>query len=152
MGDSAESVKQLTPTTFCSPLSIRATRSAWLRTSRVFSSSTAANAPPRPSTSSSSAVAASMSSAVFASITWLPANRSSYSSRSDSKARICWIRSDHCWSHGRGRPRASFHAGSWMARARASFDSVTPRVSSTIRGTLFSGWASVRPSEFTWTP
>ena len=29
------------------------------------------------------------------------------------------MRSDHCWSHGRGRPRASFHAGSWMARARA---------------------------------
>ena len=77
---------------------------------------------------------------------------SSYSNRSDSKARICWIRSDHCWSHGRGRPRASFQAGSWMARARASLDRVTPRVSRTIRWMLFSGWASVRPSEFTWTP
>ena len=29
---------------------------------------------------------------------------SPYSSRSVSKARICWMRSDHCWSHGRGRP------------------------------------------------
>ena len=29
------------------------------------------------------------------------------------------MRSDHCWSHGRGRPSASFHAGSWTARARA---------------------------------
>ena len=25
---------------------------------------------------------------------------SSYSSRSDSKASTCWMRSDHCWSHG----------------------------------------------------
>ena len=30
------------------------------------------------------------------------------------------MRSDHCWSHGRGSPSASFHAGSWTARARAS--------------------------------
>ena len=30
------------------------------------------------------------------------------------------MRSDHCWSHGRGRPSASFHAGSCTARARAS--------------------------------
>ena len=51
---------------------------------------------------------------------------SPYSSRSDSKARICWMRSDHCWSHGRGRPRASFHAGSCMARARALLERVTP--------------------------
>ena len=29
------------------------------------------------------------------------------------------MRSDHCWSHGRGRPSASFQAGSWIARARA---------------------------------
>ena len=62
------------------------------------------------------------------------------------------MRSDHCWSHGRGRPSASFHAGSWIDRARASFDSVTPSVSSTMRCTLFSGCASVSPSEFTCTP
>ena len=36
---------------------------------------------------------------------------SPYSSRSDSKARTCCMRSDHCWSQGRGSPRASFHAG-----------------------------------------
>ena len=35
------------------------------------------------------------------------------------------MRSDHCWSQGRGRPRASFHAGSWIARARESRASVT---------------------------
>ena len=62
------------------------------------------------------------------------------------------MRSDHCWSHGRGRPSASFHAGSWSDRARAFFDSVTPSASSTMRCTLFSGWASVSPSEFTCTP
>ena len=28
------------------------------------------------------------------------------------------MRSDHCWSHGRGSPSASFQAGSWIARAR----------------------------------
>ena len=42
--------------------------------------------------------------------------------------------------------------GSCTARARASFDSVTPSVSSTMRCTLFSGCASVSPSEFTCTP
>ena len=35
------------------------------------------------------------------------------------------MRSDHCWSHGRGRPSASFQAGSCTARARRFFDSVT---------------------------
>ena len=45
---------------------------------------------------------------------------SSYSSRSVSNASTCCMRSDHCWSHGRGRPSASFHAGSWIERARAS--------------------------------
>ena len=40
------------------------------------------------------------------------------------------MRSDHCWSHGRGRPRASFQAGSWIARARASRPSVTASASS----------------------
>ena len=32
------------------------------------------------------------------------------------------MRSDHCWSHGRGRPSASFQAGNCTARARAFFD------------------------------
>ena len=62
------------------------------------------------------------------------------------------MRSDHCWSHGRGSPSASFHAGSWSARARASRPMVTASASSTIRMMLFSGCASVSPSEFTWTP
>ena len=39
------------------------------------------------------------------------------------------MRSDHCWSHGRGRPSASFQAGSCTARARASFDKVTASIS-----------------------
>ena len=77
---------------------------------------------------------------------------SSYSSRSVSNASTCCIRNDHCWSHGRGRPSASFHAGSWMLRARARFDSVTASISSTMRWTLFSGWASVRPRLLTCTP
>ena len=54
---------------------------------------------------------------------------SSYSSRSLSKASTCCIRSDHCWSQGRGSPSASFQAGSWTARARADFDKVTPSIS-----------------------
>ena len=62
------------------------------------------------------------------------------------------MRSAHCWSHGRGRPSASFQAGSWIARARASRESVTASISSTIRWTLFSGCASVSPSELTCTP
>ena len=62
------------------------------------------------------------------------------------------MRSDHCWSQGRGSPSASFQAGSCMARARARLDRVTPRDSRTMRGTLFSGWASVSPSELTCTP
>ena len=111
-----------------------------------------ATAPPIACTRSISARAPSTSSATFASTTTDPSNRSSYSSRSDSKASTCWIRSDHCWSHGRGRPSASFHAGSCTARARASLDSVTASISSTMRWTLFSGWASVRPRELTCTP
>ena len=43
------------------------------------------------------------------------------------------MRSDHCWSQGRGRPSASFQAGSWSARQRARFESVTPSASSTMR-------------------
>ena len=151
-GESAVSVKQFTPTTWSSPDSIFRTRSAWLWTSRPFIASIISNAPPPSSTHASSASAASASSVVLASITFEPSKMSSYSSRSVSIASTCWIRSDHCWSHGRGRPSASFHAGSWMARARASFDSATPSVSSTIRCTLFSGCSSVSPSEFTCTP
>ena len=49
------------------------------------------------------------------------------------------MRSDHCWSHGRGRPSASFQAGNCTARARAFFDSVTASISSRMRVTLFSG-------------
>ena len=77
---------------------------------------------------------------------------SGYSNRSVSNASTCWIRSAHCWSHGRGSPSASFHAGSCTARARAIRPSVTASASSTIRCTLFSGWDSVSPSEFTCTP
>ena len=68
-GEGAVSVKQFTPTTFCSPSSMRRTRSAWLRTRRCFSSSMASKAPPSASTSSSSVQAASASSAVLASMT-----------------------------------------------------------------------------------
>jgi hypothetical protein len=50
------------------------------------------------------------------------------------------------------QPSASFQAGSWMARARAFLDRLTPSISSTMRCTLFSGCASVRPSELTCTP
>ncbi len=32
------------------------------------------------------------------------------------------MRRDHCWSHGRGNPSASFQAGSCIARARALLD------------------------------
>ena len=49
------------------------------------------------------------------------------------------MRSDHCWSHGRGRPSASFQAGNCTARARAFFDSVTASISIRMRATLFSG-------------
>ena len=81
-----------------------------------------------------------------------PSKMSGYSSRSVSLARTCWIRRLHCWSQGRGRPSASFQAGSWIARARASRPRVTASASSTMRGMLFSGWASVSPSELTCTP
>ena len=49
-----------------------------------------------------------------ASTTFEPSKRSPYSSRSDSYASTCWMRSDHCWSHGVGRPSASFQHGSWI--------------------------------------
>ena len=85
-------------------------------------------------------------------MTFDPSKMSGYSSRSVSYASTCWIRRLHCWSQGRGSPSASFQAGSWIARARALRPRVTASASSTIRCTLFSGWASVRPSELTWTP
>ncbi len=151
-GDAAVSVKRLTPTTTCCPDSMRRVRSAIDRTNRPLSSSTASKAPPRESTSSSSVAASSRSSAVRASTTWLPSKMSSYSSRSDSKASTCCIRNDHCWSHGVGRPSASFQAGSWTLRARARLERVTASISSTMRWTLFSGCASVSPSELTCTP
>ncbi len=81
-----------------------------------------------------------------------PSNRSGYSSRSVSSARICCRRSDHCWSHGRGSESASFQAGSCSARQRASRDRSTPSVSIRMRQALFSGCSSVRPSELTCTP
>ena len=62
------------------------------------------------------------------------------------------MRSDHCWSHGRGKPSASFQAGNCTARARAFFDSVTASISMRMRATLFSGCCSVSPSELTCTP
>ena len=144
----------LTPTTTSWPASMRCRRSECDATSAdfMYPVSTAATAPPIAWTRSISARAPSTISRTLASITGEPSKMSSYSSRSDSKANTCWIRSDHCWSQGRGRPSASFQAGSWTARARAFFDNVTPSISSTIRCTLFSGWASVRPSELTCTP
>ena len=49
------SVKRLTPTTVCSPVSMRRLRSAWEVTRRDFISSIASNTPPRPRMASSSA-------------------------------------------------------------------------------------------------
>ena len=73
------------------------------------------------------------SCSTLASITFDPSKISPYSSMSVSNAPICCRRSDHCWSHGRGRPSASFHAGSCTARARAFFDSVTPSMPNSTR-------------------
>ena len=83
-------------------------------TRRDFRVSTASNAPPSRSTSSSSACAAARSSVVRGSITCDPSKMSSYSSRSVSNASTCCMRSDHCWSHGRGQaerlvPRRELH-------------------------------------------
>ena len=132
-GLSSDSVYEFTPTTTCSPPSIRRVRVAMERTRRPLSSSTELNAPPRDNTSSNSAHAASRSSAVRASMTFDPSKMSSYSRRSDSNASTCCIRNDHCWSHGRGKPRASFHAGNCTLRARAFFESVTASISRTMR-------------------
>ena len=81
-----------------------------------------------------------------------PSKMSGYSRMSVSSAITCWILRLHCWSQGLGSPIASFQAGSWRARALASRARITARASITIRWTLFSGWASVSPSELTWTP
>jgi hypothetical protein len=75
--EGADSVKQFTPTTWDSPVSIRRARSAWLATSRALSSSTASNAPPIDRTSSSSVQAAALSSSVRASMTGEPSRMSS---------------------------------------------------------------------------
>lgn len=146
--------KQLTPTILSSPASIRARRSACEETSSPFRypDSTAAMAPPISWIRSISARQSATRESTLASMTWDPAKMSSYSSRSLSSARTCWMRSDHCWSQGRGRPSASFQAGNCTARARASLERVTASISSTMRWTLFSGCASVSPRELTWTP
>ena len=151
-GDGSVSVNEFTPTTFNSPDSMWRTRSAPACTMRPFIWSIIANDPPPSSTHCSSTAASSHSDATLRSTTTEPSNRSPYSSRSDSYASTCWMRSDHCWSQGVGRPSASFQHGSCTARARASFDSVTPSISSTIRCTLFSGCSSVSPSELTCMP
>ncbi len=151
-GDGSVSVKLLTPTTFVSPDSMRRTRSVLDCTSRPLISSIIPNAPPPSSTHCSSSQAAVHSSSTFASMTFEPSKMSPYSSRSDSYASTCCIRSDHCWSQERGSPSASFQHGSCRARARASRERVTPSISNTMRCTLFSGCASVSPSEFTCTP
>ena len=67
-GDGSVSVKQLTPTTFVSPDSIRRIRSALDCTSRPLISSIISNAPPPSSTHCSSSHAAVESSSTFASI------------------------------------------------------------------------------------
>ena len=95
-GLSADSTYEFTPTTVCSPFSIRRVRAAIERTRRPLSSSTALNAPPSDKTSCSSSHASLHSSFVRPSMTVEPSKMSSYSRRSDSKARTCCIRSDHC--------------------------------------------------------
>ena len=121
-------------------------------TSRSFMYSSACTEPPRSRTRPSSSSAPVARSSVRPSMAFDPSNRSSCSRRSVSYARICWARSDHCWSQALGSPRASFQAGSWTARARASLDIVTASISSRIRYTLFSGCIAVSPSELTCTP
>ena len=88
--------KRLTPTTTCSPDSMRRVRSAIEDTRRPLSSSTDSNAPPRSRISCNSAQAASRNSAVRASTTCEPVKMSSYSSKSVSYASTCCMRNDHC--------------------------------------------------------
>ena len=142
----------LTPITVISPCSIFLMRSAFDSTRRDFIYSIALIAPPMPSIKSNSASALSFNASTLRSTAGFSSKRSSYSNKSVSKAIICCIRRDHCWSHGRGNPKASFHAGNWTARARAFFDNVTASISIRIRYTLFSGCCSVRPRELTCTP
>ncbi len=152
-GETSVSVNRLTPTTTCSPDSMRRVRSARDRTSRPFSSSIASNAP--PSRQHLVQLRRGRGDEVrrlrldhLRAVEDVARTRAGRSRRPST----CCIRNDHCWSHGRGRPRASFHAGSWTDRARARLDSVTASISSTMRWTLFSGCASVRPRLLTWTP
>ena len=83
-GDGSVSVKRFTPTSTCSPDSIRAIRARWDSTSAAFMYGTASTVPPCSATRSSSARAPSTSSATSPSITTEPSNRSGYSSRSVS--------------------------------------------------------------------
>ena len=78
--------KQLTPTTWSWPDSMRARRAACAATSRAlrYPDSTAGTIPPSSATSAISASAPATSSAVLSSTTVDPSNRSQYSSRSDS--------------------------------------------------------------------
>ena len=149
----AVSVKRLTPTTVMSPDSMRRTRSALLCTSRCFIASIMAKAPPPSSTH------CELGLGRLGELGGL-APRPRASRRTGRRTRA-----------GRSRTRAPAGSaattagptgaaaraprstpGSCTARARASFESVTPSVSSTMRCTLFSGCASVSPSEFTCTP
>ena len=95
-GDGAVSRYLLWPTTISSPASMRRIRSRWESTSEDFMYATASTAPPCSATIAISAFAPSTSSATSPSITTEPSKMSGYSSRSVSKARICWMRSDHC--------------------------------------------------------
>ena len=122
------------------------------RTRRPFSSSIASNAPPSASTSSSSAVRR---------VDQLRRLRLDHLRAVEDVVVLeqVGLEREHLLHPQRpllvprrGRPSASFHAGSWIDRARARFDSVTPSISSTMRCTLFSGWASVSPRQFTCTP
>ena len=93
----------------------------------------AATAPPMSAMRAISAVASAFSSSTLRAISVLPSKMSPYSSRSVSKATICCRRNDHCWSHGRGRPSASFHAGNCTERARAFLLITTASISSRMR-------------------
>ena len=151
-GESALSVKQLTPTTGISPVSIRRTRSAWLWTSRPFMASIISKAPPPSSTQASSAAAASP-----ARPSWPPrpsSPRRGPRTRADRSRRPAPAGSAATTAGptaGAARAPRSTRAAARRGRG-ASRDRVTPSISSTIRCTLFSGCASVSPSELTCTP
>ena len=83
-GDGSVSVNRLTPTSTCSPDSMRAIRSRCDSTSAAFMYGTASTAPPRSSIRASSARAPPSSSSTSPSITIEPSKMSGYSSRSVS--------------------------------------------------------------------